>query len=69
MNCKFCSTELPEEVTLCPACGKENMEEIPAEEIPTEENSAEEIPAEEVSPKPKRSLWVTILAVVGAIAL
>ena len=37
MNCKFCNAELPEEVTLCPACGKENAEEI------TQEVSAEEM--------------------------
>ena len=28
MNCKFCNAELPEEVTLCPECGKENLEEV-----------------------------------------
>ena len=31
MNCKFCNAELPEEVTLCPECGKENLEELPEE--------------------------------------
>ena len=28
MNCKFCNAEMEEGVTLCPACGKDNMEEI-----------------------------------------
>lgn len=37
MNCKFCEAELAEGVTLCPACGKENAEEIVTEEIPDEE--------------------------------
>lgn len=36
MKCKFCDAELPEGITLCPACGKENLEdavEIPAESM------------------------------------
>ena len=28
MICKFCSAEMEEGVTLCPVCGKENMEEV-----------------------------------------
>ena len=87
MNCKFCNAELSEEVTLCPACGKDNAEEITeevavteieeiAEEV-TEEVAevAEETAKEEVqeapaaAPQKKRSLWVTILAIIGGIAL
>lgn len=41
MNCKFCNAELPEDVTLCPQCGKENAEEIA--EILSAEETAEEI--------------------------
>ena len=48
MNCKFCNAELEEGVTLCPACGQENAEEIietVAEELPLEV-AEEEIPQE-----------------------
>ena len=34
MNCKFCNAELPEGMTLCDACGKDNADEIVTEEIP-----------------------------------
>ena len=44
MYCKFCEAELPEGVTLCPACGKENAEDLVVEEV-----SAEEIPGVELS--------------------
>ena len=53
MNCKFCNAELPEGVTCCPACGRENLEEAvvdevaeevieAAEEVMTTEETAEE---------------------------
>ncbi len=45
MNCKFCNGELPENVTLCPACGGENLEEVT--EAVVEEMTAE--PSEEVT--------------------
>lgn len=47
MNCKYCNAELPEEVTLCPVCGKEQQE---AEEVCTEttETCAETAAAEEL---------------------
>ena len=81
MNCKFCNAELEEGLTLCPACGKENAEEVletVTEEIPqefTEEELAEAAMAaveeseETTEPVKKTALWVKILAVVGAIAL
>lgn len=85
MNCKFCNAELPEGLALCPACGKDNAEEIVTEEIAeevSEEISEEELAAlaeeavaeetEEVTeeaPVKKTALWVKILAVVGALAL
>lgn len=47
MNCKFCNAELDEGVTLCPACGKENAEEILEEVIPAEE--AAEVIEEELA--------------------
>lgn len=97
MNCKFCNAELPEEVTLCPACGKENAEEAvqeaaalemaavteaaaeeATEEVTeectgeaTEESTEEatEETGEEAPAKPKRGIWITVLAIVGGIAL
>ena len=85
MNCKFCNEPLPEEVTLCPACGKENAEEVTVPETEetvleateeTPEETAEETvevseeeESDEAPAKPKRSLWVTIVAIVGGIAL
>ena len=43
MNCKFCNAELPEEVTLCPACGQDNAAEVTEETAVTEtEKTTEE---------------------------
>lgn len=49
MNCKFCQAELDAGVTLCPACGKENGEEV-VEEAAVEpvEEVVEETPEEAV---------------------
>ena len=83
MNCKFCNAELEEGITLCPQCGKENMEEV-TEATAQEETveviaetaegvleeaveTSEETPVE--TPKKKTSIWVTILAIIGGIAL
>ena len=61
MNCKFCNAELPEEMTCCPVCGKENLEEAvvdeAAEEIveaaeegmTTEETAEEAVTSEETA--------------------
>ena len=55
MNCKHCNAELPEEVTLCPACGKEQTPEeetcAAAEETVAEEaaEAVSEEAAEEVT--------------------
>ena len=92
MNCKFCNAELPEEVTLCPACGQENAQD-PVEEVTVAETEevieevteevteeATEEATEEISEemaeealeepvKPKRKLWVRILAIVCGIAI
>ena len=96
MNCKFCNAELPEEVSLCPACGKDNAEEMMEEVIEAEENIEDvtvqyslsedmsqdtaEVAAEGyqeeiqeeviVTPsKPKRKLWVRILAIVCCVVI
>lgn len=80
MNCKFCGVELPEDLTLCPACGKENAEEMMAEETAEEEvvpetteeveaQPAEEPPEEETVEAPKKpKTWKIVLAVVGIVA-
>ena len=81
MNCKFCNAELEEGITLCPACGQENAEEVleTEEEISqeiTEEEleeaamaAVEEVAEEPAEPAKPTPAWVKILAVVGAVAL
>jgi dihydroxyacid dehydratase/phosphogluconate dehydratase len=54
MNCKFCNAELPEGLALCPACGKDNAEEIVTEEIA--EEVSEEISEEELAARPQQPL-------------
>lgn len=56
MNCKFCNAELEEGVLVCPVCGKETAEAIPAQEpevteagaaeqeSPTEQEVTEQVP-------------------------
>ena len=41
-TCKFCQAELAENETVCPSCGKDNAEEVAAEEAPVEEPKDEE---------------------------
>lgn len=50
MKCKYCFAELPDDATICPLCGKELIEEEPAEKTVTEEieEETEEIVEEEV---------------------
>ena len=79
MFCKFCQAELPEDVTLCPACGKENLEEtaeaVTAEEVTEEvadeviEEAAAEVTEEATEAPKKKNLLVTILAAIGVAAL
>lgn len=47
-KCKFCEAELEQGVTLCPSCGKDNTEEIPAEETAVEAAAEEGVCAETV---------------------
>ena len=76
MNCKFCNAELAEDMTVCPACGKEQeaapdtvaaAEEIAAvEETAAEEVVSEEVPAAEAAPakaNPKK-ITAAIIAIV-----
>ena len=84
MNCKFCNAELEEGITLCPACGQENTEEVLETEVTEEEISqeiteeeleeaamaaVEEVTEEPAEPAKPTPAWVKILAVVGAVAL
>ena len=49
MNCKFCNAEMEEGVTLCPACGKENAEEVTETAEEVTETADEVTEAEEVT--------------------
>lgn len=84
MNCKFCNAEMEEGVTLCPACGKDNLEEVTeVAEMPAEETmESVEAPLEEVAEatqevseapaeeaKKKAPKWLVALAIAGAIAI
>ena len=71
MNCKFCNAVLAEEMTVCPACGKEQeaaelteetvaVEEAPVEETPAQETVAEAAPAKANTKK----LTAAIIAIV-----
>ena len=84
MNCKFCNAEMEEGVTLCPACGKDNLEEL-TEKAEMPEEAVTEAQEEEVvdtasvaeeaaeepaeTPKKKTPKWLVALAIVGAIAI
>ena len=80
MNCKHCNAELPEGVTLCPVCGKEQeetvaevMEETVAEEAavpeiaPAEETAAEESAGEQNTAPTRtnaKKITVSVIAIV-----
>ena len=64
MNCKFCNAELEKNSSICPDCGRDNAESVTTEMI---EEVNTEVSAE--TPRKKRSLWVTILAVIGGVVL
>lgn len=51
MNCKFCNELLPEDVTLCPACGQENNTpaEADTEAVPEAAEMTAEVTAEETA--------------------
>lgn len=81
MECKYCGAQLPEEQTLCPACGKDNaaeeqLEALISEEVQVQaapETAAEEAVCEDVqveeAPKKKTSPWKIVLAVVASVAV
>ena len=59
MICKYCLAEVEEDVTVCPACGKE-LE-------PAEEAKQEKAPKAEK--KKKSKAWVKVLAIAGVVLL
>ena len=69
MKCKFCFAELEEDMMLCPACGKEQTEEV-VETVPEEtvETTPEEV-VEAAPAKKKSKAWKIVLAVAGVIAV
>ena len=77
MKCKYCQAEMEEDVTVCPACGKEQETEAVAEvetveEVVTEVVSVEETPAAEETPavqEPAAEIKEGIKATPGKIAL
>lgn len=71
MNCKFCNAELEEGVTLCPVCGKENLQESEAETPVEEAVTQEAAPVAEAAPVKKLGLklWQIILAILGSAVL
>lgn len=84
MNCKFCNAEMEEGVTLCPVCGKDNLEELTEKAEMPEEAVTEAVEEEVVdtasvaeeaaeepteTPKKKTPKWLVALAIVGAIAI
>lgn len=84
MNCKFCGEPMPERGTFCPVCGRDNAEEVtaqeemtfeevqivePEEEIPTGEVQAEEFLAPEVKKAKRTAAIVGCFAVLAVLAL
>ena len=58
MKCKYCEAELPEDTSLCPACGKDNA--------PAPENTAQS-PAEKLSTNSKLVMVIAALLVLIAV--
>lgn len=77
MNCKHCQAQLPEDVTLCPECGTENLPEeaeITEQTAPVEETAAvqEDVSAQQPAPKKektKASPGVIALAIAAVVVL
>ena len=72
MNCKFCNAELAEDMTVCPACGKEQEaapETVAAEEIAAAEETVEEIVEETAEAAPAKANPKKITAAIIAIVL
>lgn len=62
MKCKYCNTEVEEELVFCPQCGNSLVQQIEPEQKPdTAENTGE------AQAKPKKKVWKLILAIAGAV--
>lgn len=72
-KCKFCDAELPENVTLCPECGKENQsseeETAVMDETPTAAETPEETPKKEKKPASKLEIAILVALIAVLIAL
>lgn len=68
-TCKFCNAELPEDSSVCPACGKDNAQEQPAAPEAAEAPVPAAAEAGEESPKKSLSTGKTLLAIAAAAAV
>ena len=72
-KCKFCQTEMAENGTFCPVCGRDNREEeipVVTEPVPAEEIAAQEEAFVEEMPKPSAGkIGLAVAAIVVLVAV